>query len=193
MALWDDLVTEIGDITNRSELTAEIAICLRQAIRNAHRSHKFWKDLAVVSVTGLSADSVPQTFSIATKLPNFRQVAYVKSGSAEKYFKQVTIEDLLDTYGIARTDVYYAYGDTFVVRPYAAETSYDVCYYKQPILSPTSAVDSWIASEYRDVTVAWAASSLLATVGEQEIKSRMDQLTAVGFAQLVQDNVELDG
>ena len=41
--------------------------------------------------------------------------------------------------------------------------------------------------------VAWAASTVCAMVGEQEIKSRMDQLVAIGLADLVQDNVVAEG
>lgn len=193
MALWDDVLAEVISVTNRPELTAETAIALRQAVRAAHKSHKFWRDLTVVTKSSLSASDALQTISITSDLPRFRQMAYVKSGTTDKFYRPVDISDLVDSYSLLKVDVYYIAGTDIKLRAYSPETSYDFCYYQYPIVSPTSSFDSWIADEHRDLLVAWAASTVCAMVGEQEIKSRMDQLVAIGLADLVQDNVVAEG
>lgn len=193
MALWDDLVTEITTITNRPDLTAETSLALRQAVRAAHKSGKYWRDLSIVLKTGLSTTEALQSIDISADLPRFRQMAYVKSGSGEFFYKAVDINNLLDDYDSYVLDVYYAVGTSLKIRGSAPEASYELCYYAYPIVTPTSSFASWIADEHRDLLVAWGASNVLSMVGEQEIKGRMDQLVALGLADLREDNIELIG
>lgn len=191
MSLWTDLVAEIISLTNRPDLTAETDLALRQAVRAAHKSGKYWRDLALVSVTGLSEDTL-QDIPLSN-FPQFRQAIYVKSGTGDKFYKAIAIDDLLDDYNVFKLNVYYGFGTSIKLRSSAPETSYDVAYYKYPIVSPTSSFDSWIADQHRDLLVALAASNVCGMVGEQEIKSRLDVLVNIGMQDLISDNIEIEG
>jgi hypothetical protein len=192
MALWDDLFADVVTWTNKPALQAETTIALRQAIRAAHKSGKYWKDLATVQLTGLPADQV-QHVDIATNFPQFRQVAYIKYAGTDRWLKPLAVDDLVDEWDNPRTGVYYGIGTDLVLRPEMPTEDYEVCYYKLPIVSPAAQVNTWIGIEHPEVIVLWAASTILALHGEQEIKSRVDQLFVIALQDLQSDNIEIVG
>lgn len=192
MSLWTDLVAEVIAVTNRPDLTAEIDLGLRQALRTAHKSAKFWRDLAVVPVTGLALDALQQ-IPIAANLPQFRQAIYVKSNVTDKFYDPVDITDLVDSYGALKLNTYYGVGTTINIRSSAPEDAYEIAYYKYPIVSPKDNMDSWIATDYGDLLVALTGSLVLGMVGEQEIKATLDKFVAIGMQDLISDNLEIQG
>lgn len=191
MALWDDLLEEVGTLTNRSHLVAESAIALRQAVRKAHASGRFWRDLVEVPVTSLAIQQV-QEISLDVHAPRFRQTAYIKSNTLnDVYFNPVAIDDLLDADDYSRVNVYWGFGNTLRVRARMAEDNYLLAYYQYPITSPTAAFTSWIANEFRDLIVVNAALNVLGVVGEQEIKGTLERLAASLRAEFIQQNLEV--
>lgn len=192
MATWDDLKTDVFTWTSRPDLVAETELALRQAIRMAHRQAKFWRDLTTTTVVPATLDTIQQ-IDLSTDCPRFKQLAYVKSGTEDKYYNEVTVTDLLDNDGYARADVYWGLGEILNIRASAPEDSYEIAYYRQPITSPPESIDDWLLADYKDVVVLFAAASVLGMIGEQEIKQRADSLLVIEVTGLIADQNEITG
>lgn len=194
MSTWTDIRDEVVALTNRTSLTAETDIAIRNAIRTAHKSGKYWRDLVQVNVPLAVDSSNPiQSLDLSSVAPRFRQVATLKYRDYDQYLTDVTIDDLLDNDDVPRNNIYYGLGATIKIRATAPQENYTLTYYQYPVVSPQDSLNSWVVDEHRDLIVLWAASTVLATVGEQEIKGRIDQLAAVAYADMQQDNLEIRG
>lgn len=191
MATWAELQADVVTWTNRPTLVAETQLALRNAIRTAHRQGKFWRDLTTVPVT-LVANQV-QTLILTDTCPRMRQLAYVKDIAHDGYLEEAQILDLLDSDGFPKNDVYWGIGDNLNIRSAYGSTSYEIAYYRQPVTTPPESIEDWLLRDYFDVVVLLAAASVLGSVGEQEIKSRVDALLLVAMADMVSDQLEVTG
>jgi hypothetical protein len=195
MPTWAELQSEVYTWTNRPTQIAETTLALKSAIRTVHKSGKFWRDLTKQN-TGTLTLAALQPVSLTALSPRFRQMAYVKSTVQDLYLDPVTIDDQLDHNRLQRQNIYYGMGAEIMVRAANPEEAYECAFYTYPdmafVTNGTSSTD-WIYNDFQDLVVLWAASTILATIGEQEIKSRVDQLAAIMFADLIQDNLEVVG
>ena len=191
MATWAELVAEVYSWTARPDMVVETELALRQAIRTAHRLGKFSKDLTTVTVA--PPLQTIQTVDIETSLPRFKQLSYVKSGSLDFYYDEATAQELLDYEGYVKQNVYWNIGTVLNIRAAAAEDSYEIAYYLQPITAPPTAVVDWLLTDYSDVVMLLAVGTVLGLIGEQEIKSRADTMLALAASGLIADNTELTG
>jgi hypothetical protein len=194
VALWDDLLSEVYTATNRPDLVSETSMALRQATRQAHKAGKFWKDLQEVSLQNLLTDTSTQELSLPSITTRFRQAAYLRYGEQEdKYLTPISVDDLLDPEGVGRTDVYWGFGTNIRIRARSPQSSYVLGYYSYPSVTPSSNYYTWIAEDHSDVLVLGAAVTVLGLIGEQEIKQRIEQLYAIAYADLISDNLEIQG
>lgn len=192
MPTWSELIDEIAVHTKRPDLVERSNIALRQAVRIAHRSDKYWRDLTSATVT-LALTEI-QTIDLSSAAPRFRAMSsLVSSANPQLYYEPLDAADLLDQDGYYKTNVYWGFGATLKLRAAAPEAQVVLNYYQYPIVSPTSSFNSWIADEDQDLLTMLAASNVLASIGEQEIKSRLDALVAIKIADLKQDNLEVQG
>jgi hypothetical protein len=192
MATWQELLDEIYVLTNRSDLVAETGLALRQAVRIGHKSGKFWRDLQETTVPVLSAQV--QEIDIPSYMPSFRAIALIRGETNDQIqFSPVGIDDLLDNDGYNRTNVYWGVGSKLMLRAATPELNYRVMYYKYPIVFPTAQFNSWIADQHADFLILWSAVNVLSSIGEQEIKSRLEPLAAVELAELQKSNIEIVG
>lgn len=192
MPLWDDLKQEVYDHTKRPDRVAETEFALKNAIRTAHKSGKYWRDLTTASVA--PTVEVVQQIDLTNNCPRFRQLAYLKSGTLDKYYEPVTINDLLDSDNYVKLDICWGHGDKLMVRSSTPEESYTVGYYQYPDLSnPSVTLSSWILDHHRELVTIWAAVKVLSILGEQEMKQSLEKLAAIAFADLQQDNLEIHG
>jgi hypothetical protein len=193
MALWDDLITEIYTLTNRPDLVAETALALRQSVRLAHKSGKYWRDLQE-TIVPVDANLQVQEVDIPSYMPQFRAIALFQSVNNElTEFKSVTIDDLLDSDGYFRTNVYWGMGTALRIRARNPEAQYKLTYYKYPVVFPTAGFNSWMVDEHSDLLILMAATNVLASVGEQEIKGRLETLAAGELLELQRSNIEIVG
>lgn len=188
MSIYSEIVAGVVAWTNRPEATAEIDLAIRQAVRAAHNSGKFFKDLNTLSVTGLTTSQI-QTIDLASSAPLYRRLATVKPTGYDVEYKETDILNLFDNDRFPRTDVYWLVGNTLTIRAAAAVPDITVTYYKNPTTSPISSLDSWIGNEYQDLIICWAAATILNLVGEQEIKVRAEAIAAVGLRDLLANNL----
>lgn len=193
MATWAELLDETYKLTKRPDAVILTEQHLRRAVRTAHKSGKYWRDLQVVQLTGLPLTEV-QEVTLATVAPRLRAVASLTSAvNPRLVYDPVAIDDLLDHDGYLRTNVYWGLGTVLQVRAVAPEAELTLRYYQYPIVSPEASFNSWIAEEHSDVLVNLAAAAVLAAVGEQETARRIDGLAALLLADLQQDNLEIVG
>lgn len=197
MPTWAELQGEVYAWTNRPTMVAETTAALKSAIRTVHKSGKFWRDLVLVTPTGLDTSAALQSLDIpAVVHPRMRQVAYVKIPATGEYLDAVTIDDQLDHNRLQKQNVYYGIGNSLVIRAVAPQDSYEIAAYTYPDMAfASSSANStdWIYNEFQELVVLWSASTILSMIGEQEIKSRVDQLAQIMFADLIQDNLEVQG
>ncbi len=192
MATLSSLQSAVYTYTNRPDLAAETLAAVKNAVRTAHKSGKYWKDLYSATVAGLPTDVATQNIS-NIYFTRLRAVATVRPTDREDlYFTPVAIDDLVDLDGYVRTNVYYGLGSDIKVRAASPVADYTITYYQWPLFTSTE-VTSWIVDEHEDLIALWAASTVLGMIGEQEIKGRMDQLALIAFADLQQDNIEIVG
>lgn len=197
MPTWAQLQANVYTITNRPAMVNETTHALKQAIRAAHKAGKFWRDLTEVTVTGLSTTTAVQTIPLASISANFRQAAYVKYPDVENgYMTPITIDDQLDHNGLVRQDVYWGFGTNLMIRAANVASSYVVAAYLSPDLTFAGNVSNstdWIFTDYQELVELWAASTVLSMVGEQDIKSRCDQMVQILLQDLIHDNLEVQG
>lgn len=191
---WEELKAAVIQWTNKPTLVAETEMAIRQAIRIAHRQGKFWRDLTVLTLSGLDTDTAIQVIDIPTLLPRFKQIKYIRSGADETvFYKEVDAADLLSHDGYVKAGVFWGVGSSINFRGVSPEDSLEVAYYTQPITSPPESIGDWLLDSYSDLVVLLAAGNVLGMVGESEIKKRVDSLMLLEVSGLQQDQIEVTG
>lgn len=189
MSLYTDIVADIVKWTNRPDLTTEMDVAIRQALRAAHKAGTFYRDLVSLDIPGLDTSQPTQTIDLSISAPLYRQVAVVKPTGYEVEYKETHILNLFDQDKYYQTNVFYIVGNTLTIRPESPTSSITLIYYRNPTLSPIASIDSWIATQHQDLIVCWAAASVLAMMNEQEIKTRVEAIAAISLKQLISDSL----
>jgi hypothetical protein len=186
------MVAAVNAWTSRPDLTAELDIAIRQAVRAAHNAGKFYRDLASLPITGLATDQL-QTVDLSVSAPNYRKLAYVKPTGYDVQYKEVNILDLFDQDNFLRTDVFWVVGNTLNIRAASAVPDITVLYYTNPTTVPIASLNSWIVTLYPDLIACWAAANILAQIGEQEIKTRVEAIAASQRLELIANELSAAG
>lgn len=182
--------SEVFNYTNRPELVSETTAALKNAIRTAHKSGKFWRDLVITSVA--PAIEQIQTVNLNDSCPRFRGLAYVRDAQEVDY-RPTDIQDLLDADNYAKTNICYGIGTTLKIRAASPQETYEIAYYQYPLINTAVEYSDWLLDQYDDLVYLWAAATVLGTTGESEIKQRLEAMAAISFADLLQDNIEIQG
>lgn len=190
MSLYTEIRDGVMTWTNKPLMVAETDLAIKQALRTAHKAGTFYRDLVTVNLTGQAQDTVQQ-IDLPTQCPGFRQMAYVKPTGRELHYSFIDITDLFDQDKFYRYDVYYGVGANLVIRAAEPAAELELCYYKYPTTSPIENIDSWIAQDHQDLIILWAAATVLTFAGEQEIKTRVEALAKLAFADLIEDATTL--
>lgn len=191
--IWADLVNDVYAITDRPSLVLETTYYLKQCIRSAHKQGKFWRDMTVVPFTPDPSTQL-QSINLVDTCPRMRQIAFINNGDSKISYNEVTPLGLTDEDGYQKTDVYWGMGSTLNLRLASLPSSIDIGYYLQPITDPDNpAVIDWLLTDYSDVVELWAASAILASIGEQEIKAKIDPMLAMAIQDLISDQIEVTG
>jgi len=195
MSLYTEIQADVFYWTNRKTMILETDMAIRQAIRKAHRAASFYRDLQTVTVPNLSTVSAVQTVDLSTYCPLYRQLYTVKPTAANHgvQYDDSDIRDLLDMDGFVKDNVYWVVGTTLSIRPRTLTDSVDITYYKRPIVDDLSTLDDWIAIEHKDLIVLWAAATILAVSGEQEVKTRVEGLAKLAYEDLIGESIESIG
>lgn len=187
MSQYSDLVADLVSYTNRADLTSEMNVAIRRALRAAHLAGKWVFDqvTATVPVTQEQIQAIDLRDSPFERL---RIVRTVKPTSLDFDYTILDNLDLFDADGIPRSDVAYVVGNTLHIRADYPVDSIDVTYVQLPEI-PTNLdeLDDWILETYPDAITLHAAATVLAMTGEQEIKTRIEGMLRDAWMELKQD------
>lgn len=193
MATWANIVTEVGVWTTRPDLLGETNLAIRQAIRNLHRSGRFWRDMTVLNVTpeaGAFNGTGNQRIDMDA-YPFYRQAVYLKYEDSDTFLKPVDIADLVDQDYFIRDGVYWGMGNYLQIRNSDPQASYELAFLKHPNVAGNTS-DSWILTQYPDAVTLVAATIILNAIGENEIKAKVEKLAGGEIRNLIKDNLEIE-
>jgi hypothetical protein len=180
MSLFSDTVDKVYTFTNRSDLVAETALAVRQATLSAHRSDFYPRDLTEIQLT-LTPDSIFQ-LDIPTYFPSWRNFAYIRpydttSQTPAPFLLSFLAPDaIFDEYLVEKVNVAYVAGTNLNIKLQGDYGGFLVGYYKNPVLSPDSSYDSWIASDHDAIIVLDAAIKIFGMIGYEEAAARLRRL-----------------
>lgn len=191
MSLYTDIQSAVFVWTNRPKLIAETDLAIKQALRTAHKAGSFYRDLVELVLT-LQPTTTIQQLDMSVLAPRYRQLAYVKPTGADLIYKPITIQELMDQDGYFKTDIYYGVGQYLNIRANSPSADLTLCYYQYPTTNPIASIDSWIAEFHQDLIVLWASASILALIGETEVKTRVEALARIEFQRLIEDSTTIE-
>ena len=183
MSLFSDIISGsdgVYTLTNRPDLVMETALAVRQATLAAHRSDYFKKDIVELLISPGSASLFQ--LSISSLFANHRNFAYIRpydsvgASPAPFFLESMKPDAILDEYLVEKTNVYYTAGDNLNIRLGSAYDSFLVGYYANPVLSPDSSYESWIARQQPAVIVIDAAKRVLEMIGYIEAANKLGVL-----------------
>ena len=176
-----ELIAEVYVLTNRPDLVAETASAIKAATLKAHRTDFYSKD---IYETGISFNEVNyrQSLDYITLFSNFRAFKYLrKAASAEDdsgtFFTVITPEEVLDSYGIGRTDIAYVAGRVLEIR---SSTAFQYAYlgcYVLPIVTSAS-YSSWVAEQAPFAIIYEACRVVFKSIGYDEQSNTFTRLVA---------------
>lgn len=192
---FTELVNEVYSWTKRPDMIAQTESAVRSATLKYHRKEKFWRDLAVV--TPVLAPATVQLVDLAAECPRFRQVAYVRipasANQPETFLDIVDANDLLDADGYAKDNIAFFAGTQLNIKSSWAPSSIEICYWKDPLVTPAVSYTSWIADTQPDLLIASAAARIFAFDNENEIFRAATMEEAAQWQELQQNNTEVIG
>ena len=191
-----ELVTEVKLITNRPDLDLEIKSAVKAATLKAHHSDYFPKDLFETGISWATPNYL-QYFEYRNVIPRYRAFKFLRkyeavSSSPGKFFKLLTPEQILDSYGIQKDDVCYLAGNMLEIRSSTQDQYMLIGCYLHPAISEVG-YTSWIAEEYPYAIVYEAARTLFKQIGFNEQSSQMSQLVQEQFSELRNSNISAYG
>ncbi len=189
---FDELLTEVYDITGREDLTSLSKNMIKAATLKAHTSDFYSRDIYETGVQ-FGESSLTQSFDPYNLITNFRAPKYIKRVNDEtdevgKVFDVITPEEVIDSYGALKSDVYYIAGRTVEIRSAVAFSKILLGAYVLPIVRE-EAYSSWIAELVPYFIIFEAASKIFKAVGQDqeaaylkaELAEQFDLLRTVGL------------
>lgn len=187
----DELIEQVYDITERPDLDKLTLNSIIEATMTLHNSQNWWKDIKTVLV---NFDNPLQYIQILDTqlLPRFGSIAVLRktssqAGPVQQYgkpwppqnvnwpttnfniLKKVEIDDILDSYGYEKADVWYAAGSQINIKSSTALAQVLASYYQTPMIGRTNdRYSSWIADQYPYTIIYRAAGTVFAHTGDDK-------------------------
>lgn len=195
MATFTELLADVYTLTNRPDLVNETKLAVKAATLKAHQSDYYYKDLLETGVSFSSAAYV-QGLEYRTILPRFRSLKYIRktdvNGTPGKILDPIAPALVLDVYGIAREDVYYAAGELIQIKS-STELQYILlgCYLNPDVAEST--YSSWVALDHPYYIVYEAAITIFKAIGQDEQAAVYKKLCDEQLSMLKSSNIEIEG
>lgn len=186
---FDEMVDEVISITKRPDLINKIQANVRAATLKAHNSDFYYKDLYEVPVEFTNVFNL-QSFLPTEIAPRFRKVKYVRLwigdnyGDVGQFLEPIQIENSIDGYGYIKTNVFYMAGQLLQIRGACALDKVLFGCYQYPILTPSTAFESWIANEMPYAIVYEAARVTFKSYSFTEQANEYSALVNEQYAEL---------
>ena len=178
---FNELLNEVYSLTNRPDLVTETTLAVKSATLKAHSIDFFSKDIHETLITAESLDYI-HSIDYISIIPNFRALKYLRKYDKANeevggFIEVITPEEVLDSYGVDRTDVCYVAGRVLEIRSSTEIDALIMGCYVFPIVT-TAGYSSWIAELYPYAIIIEAARIVFSTVGDGEQASSYRTLVA---------------
>ena len=175
------LQTEVYQITGRSDLTAETKSAIKSATLKCHQVDYFPKDIKEVQVNIPSPDYTVQ-IDLMSLDTLFRSIKYIRKydvaeGEASDFFEILTPEELLDSYGLERTNVAYLAGTNINIKSSTKDSDMILGYYALPDITDAG-FSSWVADQYPYAIIYEASRIVFTSISMPEEARNMARLFA---------------
>ena len=192
MTLFDELLTDVYDLTNRADLVNETAIAIKSATLKAHRLDFFSKD---IYETGVSFPELTyrQSLDYIALIPNFRAIKYIRAVNSSTddlgvKIEIITPDEITDSYGLNRNDIAYVAGRVLEIRSSVQFQYMLLGAYVLPIVT-TPDYSSWVAEQFKYAIVFEAARLIFKTIGQMEESNGYRQMVAEEYSILTRDGI----
>lgn len=189
---FDELVDEVYLQTNRPDLVAETKSAVKAATLKAHKSDFYSKD---IYETGIEFDSEDyrQSLDYISLFSNFRSIKYLRRVEDENddigaFFDIVTPEEVIDNYGINRSDIAYVAGRVLEIRASVAFSKALLGCYVLPIVREAEYL-SWVAEQAPYAIIYEAARVVFKSIGYDEQSATFTGLVAEEYMLLKQSAI----
>lgn len=165
----------VYSITNRPDLISQTTRAIKKATLKFHQADFWPRDLIELpsqAVTPVSSDYRYALDITAAPFIRFRALEYARVPSTDptlklRTFDRLNASDILDSYGIEKSDYWYLAGNTISIRSYTALTNVALGYYQFPDTNELT-YTSWIADTFPDAIAEEAASAIFKQTGKDD-------------------------
>ena len=201
---FSELVDKVCNEVNRPDMTftqdggsGEAVNAVLSSTVTLHTREFYWRDIATLQAKFDYAAYI-QSLDLSV-FPRFRRMSYVRKWDPSmqafqsdpsvtppanwpaglNFLAQVTPDNVMDTYGYEKTDIWYAAGNSLYIKSSTLLNYALLGYYALPRLiagsdNRYSVFDSWIATTYPWAIIYHAASKLFAQIGQQDTSRKYD-------------------
>lgn len=178
---FDELVAEVYILTNRPDLEAVTKSAVKAATLKAHQTDFYSKDIHEQGVEFPTADYI-QSLDYINLISNFRAIKYIRRVEDEtddvgQFFAILTPDELLDSYGVNKTNIAYVAGRVLEIRSSVSFSKMLLGAYVLPIITETG-YSSWIAEQHPYAIIKEAARVVFKTIGYDEQSATYERLVA---------------
>lgn len=197
MATFTELCNDVYTITKRPDLVDDTKLAVKAATLKLHQSDFYQKDIFETSINFSSLDYIQQ-LDVYTLFPRFRALKYFRrydssgTGSAKEFFKVLSPVELVDDYGIDKTNVCYLAGSVLNIRSKTAFDTALIGLYQNPVIDELT-YSSWVAVGHPYAIVFDAARLLFKQIGFDEQSAMYEKLVAEQIAEIRASNILAEG
>ena len=189
---FDELVAEVYLITNRPDLVAETKSAVKSATLKAHKTDFYSKDIFETGVEFETAE-FRQSLDYISLLSNFRALKYFRRVEDENddvgmFLDIITPEEILDSYGINRSDIAYVAGRVLEIRSSVTFSKALLGCYVLPIVRE-GAYLSWVAEQAPYAIIYEASRVIFKAIGYDEQSATFSGLLAEEYILLKQSAI----
>ena len=181
---FTELLTEVYLLTNRDDLVAQTKAAVKTATLKAHMSDFYSKDIYEKYIDLGTTDSYVHSFDYISSISNFRSIKYMRkldsNNEAGDFIEVIEPEEVLDSYGVARTNIAYVAGRVIEIKSSTEFSKMILGCYVLPITTESN-FSSWVAELYPYVIIYEAARVLFKTIGFDEESAAYERLVAEQF------------
>lgn len=182
MPTLTELIEKVYEHTNRSDLSVETKSQVKKAVMKLHGKDFFKKDLKQVIITPTPISPGVTRYQLdlsdSATFPLVRRVCSITplfGGEENKSYDEMAADDLMDSYRMAKTDIFFQIGLAVNVRASRAPDQIAVTYWKYPNVTD-SGFSSWIVNEFEDAVVEEAARVIFKMIGKDEEFQKYEKL-----------------
>lgn len=197
MATFAELCSDVYTLTNRDDLVNETALAVRAATLKLHQSDFYFKDIFETGIK-FSTSDFTQQLDIRTVVPLYRALKYLRrydnagTGVAANYYQILTPNELVDSYGVDKTNVAYAAGTVLNIKSKVALQYALLGVYVNPDIT-VAGFNSWIATDHPFAIEFEAARLIFKQIGFDEQSAAYEKLVNEQLAELRLNNIQATG